>query len=246
MLGFIQSRFGDVGTDILRGAAEEALAILKNDALRDPIKQKELNKLFGSDVNDVQFHELVTVGKAITDFVVGENEKDDNEPSSSKVDMGVAVVVDEDDEDSDGSDLDVVRDSDDEDDEGGVEANMSSKLTRTDGVDNDNGEEADSSSLNVHDIDAYWLQRQLSTWFTDAQEAQRVADQTLALLQIKDERDCENKLVLLLEFDKFDFIKLILKNRAKIVYCTRLKQAQSDLERMEIESEMMNDDDRKS
>jgi pre-mRNA-splicing helicase BRR2 len=36
-----------------------------------------------------------------------------------------------------------------------------------------------------------------------------------------DVRATENKLVLLLDYDKFEFIKVLLKNRAKIVWCTR-------------------------
>ena len=63
----------------------------------------------------------------------------------------------------------------------------------------------------------------------------------LEFMQLPDARECENKLVVLLEYDKFDFIKLLMRNRAKIVYCTRLKQAQTEEERKAIEEEMRND-----
>ncbi len=63
----------------------------------------------------------------------------------------------------------------------------------------------------------------------------------MEILKISDDRLCENKLVVLLDFDKFDFIKLIMKNKAKIFYCTRLKQSQNDQERILIEEEIMND-----
>ena len=43
-----------------------------------------------------------------------------------------------------------------------------------------------------------------------------------------EERDCENKLVVLLDYDKFDLIKLLLKHRWKVAACTQLAQAQND------------------
>lgn len=53
-----------------------------------------------------------------------------------------------------------------------------------------------------------------------------------------DERDCENKLVLLLDYDKFELIKLLLKHRWKISVCTRLAQAQSEEEKASMLAEM--------
>ena len=43
-----------------------------------------------------------------------------------------------------------------------------------------------------------------------------------------DERACENQLVLMLDYDKFDLIKKLLKSRARVVWCTRLARAQND------------------
>ena len=43
-----------------------------------------------------------------------------------------------------------------------------------------------------------------------------------------DDRDCENKLVLLLGFDQFDFIKVLRQQRNLVLYCTMLKQAQAE------------------
>ncbi len=56
-----------------------------------------------------------------------------------------------------------------------------------------------------------------------------------------DDRDCENRLVLLLGFDQFDFIKTVRKHRQMILYCTLLASAQSDSEREQIEAEMSSD-----
>lgn len=107
---------------------------------------------------------------------------------------------------------------------------------------NDDIEQRDDRyDLSVHDIDAFWLQRQLSRFYNDANTSARLAEDTLTILQNSDERVCENQLVVLLDFDKFDFIKILLKNRRKIYYCTRLKQAQNDESRILIESEMLSE-----
>ena len=43
-----------------------------------------------------------------------------------------------------------------------------------------------------------------------------------------EERDCENRLVILLDYDKFELIRRLLKHRWRIAVCTRLAQAQSE------------------
>jgi pre-mRNA-splicing helicase BRR2 len=122
-----------------------------------------------------------------------------------------------------------------------------------------------AGGLRVSDIDAYWLQRSLSKFYPDANQSQRMSEEVLTILQVTDERECENGLVQSLGFDKFDFVKLLLRNRsvvslsvcwqwhpqriiclcgarsAKIAYITRLKQAQSDEERENIRTEMRED-----
>jgi pre-mRNA-splicing helicase BRR2 len=237
ILSFVQLSLGDQPQDILRGAADEILSLLKDESMRAPDRQKEIEKIISRQSSD-KFNKLVNLGKKITDFnstaeVVEEDEvKMDEE-------MGVAVVFEDEDEDAAREDLDEVNESEDEDDdEGGVEAHGSGTLKGDDDEADDSAAD-DKYTLSVHDIDAYWLQRQLSKYYTDANISAKLADETLLTLQIADERACENRLVVLLDFDKFDFIKLLLKNRSKIFFCTRLKQAQTDAERIIVEKEMM-------
>ena len=96
--------------------------------------------------------------------------------------------------------------------------------------------------MRPQDVDAFWLQRQLSTYYADAVTAQNMAKSVLeVLLAAKDARDCENRLVLLLDYDKFDLVKLLTKNWKTVLYCTRLGQAQSPADRAAIEKEMADD-----
>lgn len=102
----------------------------------------------------------------------------------------------------------------------------------------------ESEVIKVQDIDAYWLQRQVNQAFgeIDPQQAQKLAEEVLGTLEGEDERDIENRLVVLLEYDKFDLIKRLMKNRLRVVWCTRLARAKDDEERKQIESRMMEDD----
>ena len=59
-----------------------------------------------------------------------------------------------------------------------------------------------------------------------------------------DDRDCENKLVLLLGYDQFQFIKVLIKNRWTVLYCTLLAKTEGEEERAAIEEEMKADPDK--
>jgi hypothetical protein len=50
------------------------------------------------------------------------------------------------------------------------------------------------------------------------------------------DRDVETALMHLLDFEHFDLVRELLKNRHTIVWCTRLQRAQADDERQRIEA----------
>ena len=62
-----------------------------------------------------------------------------------------------------------------------------------------------------------------------------------SLQNASDNRDCENKLVLLLGYDQFQFIKVLFKNRWTVLYCTQLARTENEREREKIETEMRAD-----
>ena len=47
LLTFVQEALGDQPHDVLRGAAEEVLIVLKNDRLKDKERKKETEELIG-------------------------------------------------------------------------------------------------------------------------------------------------------------------------------------------------------
>ncbi|KAK9818381.1 hypothetical protein WJX72_011703 [[Myrmecia] bisecta] len=244
LLAVIRRQFGDQPQDVLKGAADEILAVLKDDHKKDPDKHKEVEGLLGS-VPDKEFADLVALGKLITDYS-NEGEAAPEAGDTLDDDIGVAVEFEGEDEEEDESDVDeVVEDDGDEDAEEGVPRTTGLDIS---GMDVEAGEEAREEGVHVAEIDAYWLQRQIAKAFgegkLDAAQAQTLAEEVFNTLQERtDDRDVENKLVMLLEYEKFDLVKLLLKNRLKIVWCMRLKRAEDDAEVQRIEAEMAGSED---
>ena len=130
---------------------------------------------------------------------------------------------------------------DSEDEEEGQESNGAGGM-QMGGIDDEDMEEANEGlSLNVQDIDAYWLQRRISQAFQgiDPEQSQKLAEDVLKIVAEAEGKDVENQLVMLLDYDKFDLIKLLVKNRLKIVWCTRLARAEDQEQRKKIEEEMI-------
>ena len=239
LLNFLVNFMGEQPNDVLRGAADEVLAVLKNDTLQGHAKQKQCELLLSSMSTD-KFAELVQIGTRITDYSSQETEGAAGEAMDEN--LGVSVVFDED-ENSDEDDLDELRDDadDDEDEEGVDDKDVERTVIGLRETADDLGEaEEDADYIDPLSIDAYWLQRNIKDrcTLTDDNDAVKMATEVLAILGHADERDVENRLVVLLDYDKFDFIKTLLKNRHSIVFCTRLGQAQNEEDKKVVEEEM--------
>ncbi|KAL9306847.1 putative RNA helicase [Arabidopsis thaliana] len=240
MLGLIQKQLGGQPPSIVSGAADEILAVLKNDAFRNPEKKMEIEKLLNK-IENHEFDQLVSIGKLITDFQEGGDSGGGraNDDEGLDDDLGVAVEFEENEEDDEESDPDMVQEDDDEDDD---------EPTRTGGMqvdaginDEDAGDANEGTNLNVQDIDAYWLQRKISQAYEqqiDPQQCQVLAEELLKILAEGDDRVVEDKLLMHLQYEKFSLVKFLLRNRLKVVWCTRLARAEDQEERNRIEEEM--------
>ncbi|CAH0388452.1 unnamed protein product [Bemisia tabaci] len=238
LLSFIQEALGDQPRDILCGAADEVLAVLKNDRLKEREKKRETESLLGP-LTDERFALLVNLGKKITDF--GTDDK--VTVSDEKIDETYGINVQfESSEEEDNEDVyGEVREGGEEMEEDGEEASMraihAENLTGGEAVTNKK-----ERTLHPRDIDAYWLQRNLSRFYDDAMVSQSRAAEVLEILQSAgDDRDCENRLVLLLGYDCFDFIRILKKHWHMILYCTLLASSQSEAERQELREKMNQD-----
>jgi pre-mRNA-splicing helicase BRR2 len=68
-----------------------------------------------------------------------------------------------------------------------------------------------NKTLEPHQIDEFWLQRHLSKIFTDAKiKAEEVFN---ILKTASDNHELENKLIILLGYEQFEFIKILRTHR---------------------------------
>lgn len=240
---------------------------LKDQSLRDPDRQAEISRviLYGQSntLSSEQYATLVQLGKGLDDYKLQTAEAENTEEGKIDDEMGVAVVFDESDEEGNESEMeglvrDVAESSDEDDDDDDEDEDVEGPQPI---VDDDKDEEPvvqggkDTSKkkhhgldrvLSVLEIDAHYLQRQLSRHFDDADICAKIANDVLSVLDIRngtDIRECENKLLVLLGFELFDTIKLLLHNRVRIWACVSIKRASSDEERSKIEELLSNHED---
>lgn len=243
LLAFVTTKLGDQPPDLLRSAASETLAILKDQRLQEKERKKQIEEMLSVKMNDDEYSRLSMLGRKIKDFgdEFDENAmeiaEEDPEPESQ------AVAIQFKDRDleqervlagEEGEELNEVIDIEEED------TPLRDEKYANDGQMDLNSRAEDTiDGFDPLDVDAYWIQRQLSKYYDDAQDSQDKGKEVFAILALSDDDPtCENKLVALLGFDKLDFISLMILNRSPIVYCTRLARASSPDERAAIEMEM--------
>lgn len=225
----IHQYLGDQPQDVLKSVADEVLAELKIDNKKDADKKTEVEAMIGKMTNEA-FSELLNFSKQITDYV-GEIEENIDRLEEE---MRVAFVFDEeakDDEEGEEGDEEgenKIKDYDSEEEDDKNNENNEEKVIMAMKSDDDAETDVinDKYNLEVSQIDAYWLQTELNKNFNDPLAAQRVENEIMKVLNVTHDIECENKLVMLLSHEKFDLIKLILRNRFKLYYCTRLGRAQ--------------------
>jgi len=235
MLSVIQQQFGGQPLGIIRGAADEILSILKNDSVGD--KKINIEKLL-NHITDHVFNQLVSIGKLINDF---EEFKDEEVDTGFDSFDGVAVEFEEN-EDDEKEDVDVLEEEEEGENEDEIfEIGNYGVMQIGGGIDVEGIEKVDDEELNVHDIDAYWLQRKISPAFgqeMDPENCRMLAEEVLKVLGEADDREVEKRLVVYFDLDKFSLVKFLMRNKLKIVWCTRLARVRDQEEREKIEEEM--------
>ncbi|CAF4020508.1 unnamed protein product [Rotaria sp. Silwood2] len=226
LLNFIQETIGDQTQTILRSAADEILILLKDDKLNNQDRKKRIETLLKSGISDEHFNSLVNLSKKITDWLF--NNENETIDEATGVPIQFEGSSDDDDENEDDiSDVEEIQMDDNI-----QETNYcirSSDLTRTD------------RTLQPHTIDAFWLERNLSKIYSNVTDAKIKAEEVLDILKTaSNNHELENKLIILLGFEQFEFIKTLRMYRQMILYCTLLARAQNTLEKAEIEEQMRN------
>lgn len=249
MLATVHQALGDQANDIVRSAADTVLETLKNESLKDFDKKKEIEEILGSIPNDV-FSQLVNLSKKITDYGVDEKEvvDPDTERKDAEIDeeLGVAVVFDEEEQEDEEDEGFEIREDSDEEEEADQEAQAPEEADENDELvigggtsrERSKKEKVDQDVVAPHEIDGFWVQRQVTEVYPDAVTATEKATAVLSILGSESSlRDCENQLMELFDYQHFELITKFLKNREVIVWCTKLVRSDAD-ERVNVEVAM--------
>jgi pre-mRNA-splicing helicase BRR2 len=259
LLAEIKSVLTDAPHDVLCGAADEILLVLKDDGMRDPDRQRDIGKMLGDAVDNNKYTKFVAIGKLIDDFSIEEEE--DVGGDGMDEELGVAVEFeDEEDEDEDNMiqtevvDDELHDDGDDGDEDGldpdgegvgdGAIGDRDDPMSEDDDGGGEGGANAGSGVPKAREIDGFWLQRRISEAYDDsgealeASQAQKLAEEVFDVLKMADVREIENKLVMLMDFERFELVKELMTHKDRIVWCMRLARAADDAEKEAIETEM--------
>ncbi|KAI9331221.1 Sec63 Brl domain-containing protein, partial [Obelidium mucronatum] len=269
ILALIHTQMGGaLPPEVLNGAAYDILLTLKDESLKDVDRKRDIEDVLSSKVPSEWFAQLVALGKKITDFRAGGNGDDagtgvdnGNEALTREqqgIDDEYGSTENEDDENDlgDYAPQDTVlggsaqtndkeeEDGDDDNDEFTTVLNVTSSNNAAAGKKSSKESNSTSNtgaSINPHDIDAFWLQRQLAAAYpNDPHTAQEKSTTALHLLSApkKTTRDIENNLMELFDYDKFDLVKVLISNKDVIVWCTLLAKAGSADERHRLEEQI--------
>lgn len=256
ILSIVHTALGDQTSDVVRSAADAVLETLKDDELKDFDKKKEIEDLVGQLSSEV-FGQLLNLSKKITDYDQDEDRRGDPDVDRHKLDeeTGVAVLFDKEDEESDQEEETyIVRENSDEEDDDvdgpstRIEEEREEAVVSPEGLVDEalvlgQGPSASGKAdgqISPHDIDPYWLQRLVASHYPDEREAAEKANEALALLASEaNTRDCENSLMELFDYEKFEIVQTLIQNREIVAWCTRLGRADEN-ERVNVEVEMRN------
>ncbi|KAF2869324.1 Sec63 Brl domain-containing protein [Massariosphaeria phaeospora] len=269
----VSRTLGDVPAHYTRSAADAVLEYLKADDTKDFDKKKSIDELLGSPMGSKEYNELVILGKKITDWDAQDDEEEEvdeemggAEGAENAEAQGVAVVFD-DDEDDEGAQTFEVRDADTSDDEEDDDATTAQVNADQEDEETDaNGALADAEEVIIgmdtttstdrkedndqlvpaHQIDAYWLQRQVGQVYEDAHTQQEKTQTALEILagvsedgEEKDLREIENELMDLFEYEHHELVQKLVFNRERVVWVTKWRRAAEDKdERAAVEREM--------
>ncbi|THX86959.1 Sec63-domain-containing protein [Aureobasidium pullulans] len=264
-----QKMGGDYGLHITASATDSILEYLKDQDLKDFDKKREIDDIVGVNLSSKEFNELVNLGKKITDYDAQDEDENmgdaDDAGEGADIDDRQGVAVDFGDEDEEEGQNYEVRDgegdSDDEniieDPENVVEGDAGVEDMAAEGDDEDlvfsaptatrSAKAGQEDVIPAHEIDAFWLQRQIGQLYEDAHIQQDKTSQALDMMsglnedgEEKQLRDVENDLMELFDYEHPELVSKLVKNRDKVVWVTRWRRAGEDEPaRVAVEREMV-------
>ncbi|GAM82649.1 hypothetical protein ANO11243_006310 [Dothideomycetidae sp. 11243] len=259
---------GDYGFHFTASATDIILEYLKDPDLKDSERQKEIDDTLGTRLSATEFNQLKNLTKKITDYDAQDDEEGGDNAGEDGDDMdlddrqGVAVDFgEEEDEDEQNYEVKDANDSseDEEEDEGVADGedtqaagaaqseNEDEEMIFSAGPSAAVNKAEQESMIPAHEIDAYWLQREIGAAYEDAHIQQEKSQQALDIMsslndegEAKELRDVENDLMELFDYEQPELVSKLVVNRDKVVWVTRWRRAAEDEpSRIAVEHEMV-------
>ena len=248
--------FAAQGSQVLQDAAQEVIAIAKDESLADQHARTSVlltgqPLLKPGALSAERFAVILQIIQQFDDYHLTANA----EESTELQEEGVAVVFEEEEEDA-GSDNEdsvvepsaILPSSDDEENESKegpaiLDSDEDEADEERQVLALDKKSTSAARELTVQEIDAHFLQRQLSKYMPDTPEEAVVKAQAIweVLSKALDARECENQLLVLLGFELFELIQLLVRNRLKIWASISIKRAPSEADRQAIQDVLQKD-----
>jgi pre-mRNA-splicing helicase BRR2 len=249
LLGLVHQTLGDQTQEVVRSATDAVLETLKSEDLKEFDKRKDVEGVLGGGLKEETWSQLINLSKKVTDY--GEEEEgptgDDRERAVDN--EGVAVLFEDEEEDEEGDaefevkgrDSDEESDEDEEGDEEDEEEENDGAMDEDDALVLGRGEvkaKAKSDKVSPYEVDAFWLQRTIASFYPDPVQSADFTAQALDFLGSEMElRDLENSLAEMFGYENFELVTLLTKNREVIVWCTKLARSNDD-EKQDVEVAM--------
>lgn len=242
----VQSMLEDVSHDVVRSAADLVVVTIKDDVLKDFDKKREIEDITGVKISNEKYNQLANLCRRITDY---ENADFKSEATENKIDdeLGVAVTfeghdddgieMDSEDEQNNGYESDAGEKSDGNDEYTSFAAKEESEVIEA----NSGNIEDKQNHIPAHEIDAFWIQRQIGKIFTDSLVAQEKASAVFDILTSDVSLgQAENDIMEAFDFEHHELVQLLCKNRSKLVWLTRLAKAEGEIEKESVRKEIIN------
>lgn len=242
MLGLVHQVLGDQTQEVVRSAADTILESLKSDDLKEFDKRKEVEGILGS-LDEERWSQLVNLSKKVSDYAEEEEAPQGDDERLRAVDNEGVAVLFEDDEEEEEENFEVKGGNSDEEEEEEEEGSESESEAEEEDEALVLGKEQKSSKsksdkVSPLQVDAFWLQRTIGTFYPDPVQSSDFTARSLELLGSEAElRDLENSLAEMFGYENFDLVTLLTKNREVIVWCTKLARS-SDEEKQDVEVAM--------
>ena len=100
MLYIVQKHMGDHSLEVMKGALDEVLAILKAEGMTDTERKQEIEILL-EKIDDSEFNTLIVLGQQLTDYFKkeqkqqrGQDDEKDEMPVDPDIDFSASETID--------------------------------------------------------------------------------------------------------------------------------------------------------